>query len=235
VGEDLQSRLSSVGSLAEPARRALYLYVASEAEAVSREQAAEALHLPHHTVKFHLDRLVQEGLLSFEYRRLSGRTGPGAGRPAKLYRPSESEVAVSLPERRYDLLGSVLARAVDDAMRGGVPIDAAVRDAATQAGDRIGRDARNEAADLPCLERVSRALSGYGFQPDIDDGTLSMSNCPFHKMSQEHAGLICGMNLTLITAVVGALDCEGLNVQLDPAPGRCCVLVHERRDRSAVR
>src|SRR5689334_22442849 len=98
-----------VGVLTDPARRALYELVASAQEPVSRDQASEALGMPVHSVKFHLDKLAAVGLLDVEYRRTSGRSGPGAGRPAKLYRRSEREVELSVPPRRYDLVGEVLA------------------------------------------------------------------------------------------------------------------------------
>ena len=66
---------------------------------MGREQAAAGVGVARHVAKFHLDRLVADGLLAFEYRRPGGRGGPGAGRPAKLYRPTDSGVDVSLPER----------------------------------------------------------------------------------------------------------------------------------------
>src|SRR5690606_29150594 len=125
------------GALAEPTRRELYRYVAAETEPVSREQAANALGLPLHAVKFHLDRLVADGLLDVEFRRLSGRSGPGAGRPAKLYRRSARQFAVSLPDRRYDLVGDVLATAIDRSMREGIDISEAVRNAAEDTGRRL--------------------------------------------------------------------------------------------------
>src|SRR5688500_11895489 len=106
---DLGDQLAGVGVLAEPARRMLYRYVLGEQLPVSREQAAAAVGIAAHSVKFHLDKLVAAGLLEVEYRRLTGRTGPGAGRPAKLYRRSSREVALSVPPRRYDLVGQVLA------------------------------------------------------------------------------------------------------------------------------
>src|SRR6187551_2084694 len=102
---ELRRQASGIGALADDTRRALYAYVAAQHEPVGREQAASALHLALHTASFHLDRLVAEGLLDVEYRRLSGRTGPGAGRPSKLYRRTDREVSVSLPERRYELAG----------------------------------------------------------------------------------------------------------------------------------
>lgn len=104
--------VNAIGALADPIRRRLYTYVSQQRDAVSREEAAEALNLPLTKTKFHLERLTKEGLLDVEYRRMSGRQGPGAGRPSKLYRRAEAEISVSLPERRYDLMGDILAGAV---------------------------------------------------------------------------------------------------------------------------
>ena len=120
-------RVTKLGALADPVRRALYRFVADQPGAVSRDQAADGIDVPRHTAKFHLDRLVDEGLLVTEFRRLTGRSGPGAGRPAKLYRRSRKEVAVSLPSRRYDLAGDVLADAVERSL-GGTAMDVAVRE-----------------------------------------------------------------------------------------------------------
>ena len=136
--DDFAAQVSGVGALAEPARRALYLYVVAQPEPVSRDQAAAGAGLPRHTAKFHLDKLVADGLLDTEYRRLSGRRGPGAGRPTKLYRRSSRQVAVTLPPRHYDLAGQILARAVEDAARDGVPVLQAVQRAAVDAGHRLG-------------------------------------------------------------------------------------------------
>src|SRR3954462_5355226 len=132
--------VAGIAALAEPARRALYLYVVAQADPVGREQAAAALGMPVHSAKFHLDRLVAEGLLDVEFRRLTGRTGPGAGRPSKLYRRSASEFAVSVPQRRYDLAGRILAAAVDRATAEGVPVATVVRDVATEAGRQAATD-----------------------------------------------------------------------------------------------
>ena len=101
--DDFAAQVAGVSALADPVRRSLYRFVVAQPEPVSRDQAAAGLQLPRHTAKFHLDRLVEEGLLETEFRRLSGRRGPGAGRPAKLYRRGSRQVAVSVPERRYDV------------------------------------------------------------------------------------------------------------------------------------
>ena len=109
---------SALGALADPVRRRLYEYVAAQPDYVGREEAANGAGVPLHSARFHLDKLVDEGLLEVEHRRLSGRTGPGAGRPAKVYRRSPSEIAVSVPERSYDLVGAVLAAAVEESLQG---------------------------------------------------------------------------------------------------------------------
>lgn len=100
---DLDSRLEKLSALAEPLRRTLYAFVVRARAPVTREQAAEGVDVPLHVAKFHLDRLVDDGLLEADYRRPPGRGGPGAGRPAKVYRRADVEVEVSLPERRYDV------------------------------------------------------------------------------------------------------------------------------------
>ena len=89
---------------------------------MSKDQAAAALGVARSVAAFHLDRLVDDGLLVAEYRRLTGRQGPGAGRPAKLYRRAERGVAVSVPPRRYDLAALLLARAVDEATQTNEPV-----------------------------------------------------------------------------------------------------------------
>src|SRR5437867_11602565 len=98
--KDLAQRLKSVASLDDPVRRRLYLYVADQEGDVSRDQAARALQIPRALAAFHLDRLVKSGLLETTYRRLSGRSGPGAGRPSKLYRRAALRLDLTLPPPR---------------------------------------------------------------------------------------------------------------------------------------
>ena len=139
MSDDFARRVTGVAALAEEVRRDLYLYVVAEPEPVSRDQAAAGVGVPRHTAKFHLDRLVEEGLLETEFRRLSGRQGPGAGRPAKLYRRSPGEVTVSLPERHYDLAGRLLAGAIEDSSRDGTPVAAALQSGGAVVRLRLGR------------------------------------------------------------------------------------------------
>ncbi|MGI5129549.1 helix-turn-helix transcriptional regulator [Pseudonocardia sp. CA-107938] len=212
--EDFASQVDGVSALAEPARRALYLYVVAQPGPVSRDQAAEGTSLPRHTAKFHLDKLVEEGLLDTESRRLFGRRGPGAGRPSKLYRRSARQLAVSLPPRHYDLAGQILAAAVDDAARAGGSVLAAVERAAEAAGRRLGA----AAPDDP----VVATLAACGYEPRPDETGVVLANCPFHALARDHTELVCGMNLHLVTAL---LDERGAaqRAVLEPGSDRCCV------------
>lgn len=217
--DQFAEQVAGIGALVEPARRALYLYVAAQPGAVSREQAAQALDLPVHSAKFHLDRLVAQGLLEVEYRRLSGRAGPGAGRPSKLYRRASAEVSVSLPERRYDLAGEVLAGAVELSMRSGAPIADAVREVAGEQGRRMAVG-RQDLVD---------ALGEHGYEPRADDGEICLVNCPFDRLASRHVELVCGMNLALVEGVIDGLGIEGVEAALAPRPGYCCVRVRDAR------
>lgn len=227
--DDFAAGVSGVGALAEPVRRSLYQYVARQPEPVSREQAAEGCGLPTHTAKFHLDRLVEVGLLDTEFRRLSGRTGPGAGRPAKLYRRSDRVVSVSLPERRYELAGEVLAEAIDRSLRAGAPL----RDAVTEAAERRGRAlvTAEAAAVEPADDEVARAarvLGSHGYEPRATETGFDLANCPFDALAREHTELVCGLNHALVRGVLDELRCGHLDAVLEPEPGMCCVKARRR-------
>lgn len=226
--DDLARRVRGVGALADPARLDLYRLVAAAADAVSREQAATALGLPPHQVRFHLDRLVADGLLDVEYRRLTGRTGPGAGRPAKLYRRCARDVVVSLPERRYDLAGRLMAEAIDTATASGAPVAEALRASAASHGRALAARASGEPegeADVPTAASVTavlEALAAEGYEPRASGREIALANCPFHALMADHTALVCGMNLALLSGFGEALGCAA---RLDPAPGRCCVVL----------
>ncbi len=239
MSDDFVDQIAGVGALVEPARRALYQYVAAQAEAVSREQAASAVGLPVHSVKFHLDRMVDDGLLDVEYRRLSGRSGPGAGRPSKLYRRSPRQFTVTLPERRYEVAGDILAAAIDRSRRDGVRIDDAVHDAAEAEGRRIaastaaepdhpgpqGPDVSAVGVDGANLGRMADILADHGYEPRTADDEICLANCPFDRLSTEHTDLVCGMNLALIGGIIDGLGLDDLTARLAPEPGFCCVKI----------
>src|SRR5919202_1325380 len=219
----LSDRVSAVGALDDPARRALLDLVVARDAPVSRDEAAVALGLSRRATAFHLDRLAEAGLLAVEFRRLTGRTGPGAGRPAKLYRRADDEVAVSVPERHYDLAGELLAGAVEDSARDGEPARAALLRRARAAGRDLGRQAGT-------LEDVVR---DHGYVPRTGpDGATVLANCPFHRLAQRHTDVVCHLTLELLR---GAAEATGDTrpVVLDPAPDRCCVAILPRGPQDA--
>ena len=166
---DLAERLAGIAVLADPIRRDLYLYVSGQPAPVSRDQAATELAIARHTAKFHLDKLAEEGLLDTSFKRLSDRRGPGAGRPTKLYARSSRQLSVTLPDRRYDIAGQLLAGAIDRAATDGTRVTDAVTASADQWGRAIGDQARAAAGSRPSSQRLvdctCEALARYGYAP----------------------------------------------------------------------
>ena len=229
---NLAERVAGVAALADPIRRDLYLYVSAQPAPVSRDQAAEALGIAHHTAKFHMDKLAEEGLLDTDFKRLSDRRGPGAGRPTKLYRRSSRQLSVTLPERRYDLAAQLMASAIDHATTVGSTVTDAVYAAAADWGHTVGDQARAEAGPRPSRERlltsICDALTDYGYEPRRDGSTITLCNCPFDTLAREHTELVCGMNLALLAAATDRVGKSGLVARLEPAPDRCCVVLDAR-------
>jgi len=215
--DEFAAQVAGVSALAEPVRRALYRFVAEADAPVSRDQAAAGVGLARHTAKFHLDRLVDDGLLDTEFRRLSGRRGPGAGRPAKLYRRSARQFEVSLPGRHYDIAGRILASGIDTTTAEGAPVLDSVRTAAVEEGRRLARERGSGS--------LVDVLADLGYEPRNDGEGVVLTNCPFHALAERHTALVCGMNLDMLGAVVDEREDEHLRPALDPAPGRCCVVL----------
>ncbi|MGH3508845.1 MAG: transcriptional regulator, partial [Nocardioidaceae bacterium] len=146
--------------------------------------------------------------------------GPGAGRPSKLYRRTKAEVAVSLPERRYDLAGSILAVAIETAEGGAAPLGEAVARAAADAGRSAGA---GSAASGDDVERLTEALTELGYEPRSEGADVILANCPFDALVHGHTELVCGLNRSFVSGVIDGLHCEGLEARLEPEPGLCCV------------
>lgn len=221
-GDDLTDQISGVSLLADPVRRRLYEHVVGRPEPVGRVEAADAVGVAPHTAKFHLDRLVEQGLLTTEYRRLTGRTGPGAGRPSKLYRRSDRQVDLTLPRRQYELAGHVLAAAVELAASDDVPVLEAVQRTAHDVGRQLGAPT-GEPRGGDDLDTVAGALRAYGYEPRRAGDVVELANCPFDRLVDQHRTLVCTMNLALVDGVIEHLQCPGAHASLDPGPGRCCV------------
>jgi predicted ArsR family transcriptional regulator len=223
-------RLGAISALSEPTRRAVYEHVAAAGSWVSRDQAADAVGLERATAAHHLDRLAADGLLDVDYQRISGRRGPGAGRPAKLYRRSRRQFEVSLPPRDYELAGHLLARAADRSRSENVDITSALDDVARAEGRRLAEEVRARlpsAGGRPAASPrsvVLEVLAHHGFEPRAhDDGTVVLQNCPFHQLAQQHRELICGMNHCLLDAAIENVGETGLVARLEPEADLCCV------------
>ncbi|ONI69968.1 transcriptional regulator [Kribbella sp. ALI-6-A] len=208
---DRQANLQAVAALDEPTRRRLYEYVVAAAEPVSRDDAAAALAIPRNTAAFHLDKLAAEGLLAVVHARRTGRTGPGAGRPAKLYRRSDAEIEISLPERQYAVAGHLLAGAIEDADSSG-----------GSARQALARRARAYGEALPG-QSVDEVLASQGFEPHPEGDTIALSNCPFRALAKEYPALVCTMTLHLVEGALAARPAAGLQAELHPTPDHCCV------------
>ncbi|MBO2465622.1 helix-turn-helix transcriptional regulator [Actinomadura violacea] len=224
--------IEAVALLQDPVRRRLYEFVVGRGREVGRNEAAEAVGVGRTLAAFHLDKLVDGGLLEAGSRRLSGRSGPGAGRPAKVYRRSGVERGVSLPARDYRTVAGLLAGVAERA-----GLDREVQEAARREGAAL-------AAGAPCgdLDALAKVLEERGYEPVREGGAgeareagqggggevLRMRNCPFHAVAEGFPPLVCGMNLALLEGLVEGS--EGVRVRMDPRPGSCCVVAEPSKN-----
>jgi predicted ArsR family transcriptional regulator len=218
------SGLAAVSSLDDPVRARLYDIVSASSAAMGRDEAAAAAGIGRPLAAYHLDKLVELGLLSATYQRPADRTGPGAGRPAKLYARSGREFAVMVPPREYQLAARLLAVAVQSDASG--RSSAALRAAARQYGASLASPGQATMAAGAASRPVETALRQHGFEPwRAADGALRLRNCPFHQLAAQHTEMVCGMNLALIDGLIEGFGASDLRPELDPRPGRCCVVI----------
>jgi predicted ArsR family transcriptional regulator len=210
--------LVAIGLLQEPIRRRLYEWVIDQPQPVGRDAAASAVGINRSLAAFHLDRLTEAGLLQAGYRRLSGRTGPGAGRPARVYERGIRAVEVSLPARRYERAADLFATALEQMSGDGPP--EALRQTAADVGEQLAATASPASG----RERLLAALRDNGYQPSVDqDGAIRLRNCPFDALVDEHRPLVCGTNLALAQGLVRGAGATNYLPVLNQQPGYCCV------------
>ena len=226
---DLERRIAGIAALDQPLRRELYRLLA-EGE-MTRDDAAAVLDVARSVAAFHLDKLVEAGVVAVRFERTSGRTGPGAGRPSKLYRLAEEELSASIPERHYDLAGSLLAAAVAASTTTGRPVRDCLKEAARAAGRRIGDEAsdavRGARNHRDRRDGVMAVLAQHGYEPEVARRTeIALGNCPFHRLAEQQRELVCGMNLDFLGGLIeGLASSANLTARLDPQPGYCCVRI----------
>lgn len=223
--KSLHKDVKRLATLDDDLRRSMYMFVRRRPEGAKRVEVADEFGVSPKLAAFHLDKLAEEGLLNFHYARPPDRTGPGAGRPAKIYRASEAEIEVSLPERRYDLVGNLL---VDSIQAGGDPAAERARSVAYEAGLELGKKVRAERHLRPpgaerAMAVAAEVLEEYGFEPSKSEGEISLQNCPFHALAQHAPTLVCSMNQGFLDGLMRGLGNDTVKVHLQPTPGQCCV------------
>jgi predicted ArsR family transcriptional regulator len=222
--QSFDRNVTGIGVLADPVRRELYRFVCSQAQPVTRDQAAEAAGVARHKAKFHLDRLEAEGLLEADYVRLTGRTGPGAGRPAKRYRRGRREFAITLPARDYELAAHIMADAISESARTATPIFEALNRAAAARGAAIAAISTDHPSGADAaLDLAIRILTEHGYEPRRIGRVVIMANCPFHRLAVGHTELVCRLNHSLLEGLVDSVAPDLLEARLEPGANRCCV------------
>lgn len=230
--EEFERAVATVAALADDLRRRMYLFIRTQGRPVGRDEAAAEAGISRKLAAFHLDKLVEKGLLTAHYARPSGRGGPGAGRPSKLYEPARDEVAVTLPSRSYDFVGKILIRALERPARRGSAVDA-VREVAAEAGLELGRKVRRAKRMRSVSEERALAVAGSvlydrGYEPYPAEGGIRLRNCPFHALAKTSVELVCGMNQAYIEGLLEGLGTGEVDAVLDPRPGECCVRLAPR-------
>jgi predicted ArsR family transcriptional regulator len=208
-----------VAALVDPVRRSLYEHVRREGRPVTREEAAQAVDISRGLAAFHLDKLVELGVLRARYEAPAEQPR-GRGRTPKVYEATDHVLTLSMPPRQYELVATILADAVaadtTDA-RGAAYHHAAELGQAigTATADRSGRT----------IERATRALAELGFEPRREAGDIVLDNCPFHALATRHSDLVCGINVEFVAGLLAGLGCDALRAELRPAEHGCCVQV----------
>jgi predicted ArsR family transcriptional regulator len=204
----------ALGLLAEPTRRALYELIASCSRPVSRRELADSTGVDRALVAYHLDKLVEHGLLETTQGCALAGDEPRTGRPPKLYRRAEREFMARAPARDYRLAAEILLAATDG------PAQPAVERAAAEVGRELGAEARARGETLADVLRLR------GYEPGAaEDGHVRLRNCPFDRLAAENPELVCGLNLALVQGVLRGLGDDAGRAALDPQPGRCCVAI----------
>jgi predicted ArsR family transcriptional regulator len=217
---------AAVAALADELRRRMYEFIRQARRPVSREEAAASVGISRKLAAFHLDKLVEVGLLRSSFAPAGGIRK--VGRTPKVYEPAGSGVRVSIPAQHHDLLAGILVDAVLAEEGTRTAREAAAEIARTE-GTRIGaaERARLRPGRLG-LERgltlITTLLARYGFEPDRETATrLRLRNCPFQPLAGRAPGLVCTVNHAFLAGIVDGLQARGVAPLLDPRPGECCV------------
>ena len=213
--------------LVDPVRRSLYEHVRRQQHPVSREEAADALAISRNLSAFHLDKLVEAGLLRARYEAPADQPR-GRGRTPKVYEPADDGLSLSVPPRQYELIGEILADAVATAPN---DAQAAAQRRAVEVGREVAMTSGTKIKTHSDVRAQTTAtfelLRDLGFDPVADDTGITLQNCPFHRLAERQTELVCGLNEAFIHGLLDGLDATRLGARLAPQPGACCVRVGE--------
>ena len=213
--------LDALRALGNTVRRRLYEAVAAAGRAVGRDEAARSAGISRSLAAYHLDKLVGHGLLEASFERQGGRTGPGAGRPAKLYRRARREFVLRAPPRDYRLLGELLVRAAAGDQSG--VVTPTLERVAYESGRELVEAERSQTDPDPSA--LPRVLRTRGYEPfEAEPGILRLRNCPFETVAAEYRDIVCPVNLGLVQGIIDGLATHARAV-LEPGEHRCCVAV----------
>lgn len=223
----LDSQIADLtAALGDPTRRAIYVAIRESPEPMTTARIAELFEIHPNVARHHLDKLATDGWLVVSHRRHTGKSGPGAGRPAKTYEASKREVSIHFSPRRYELLVELLMRVLQR-----VAPDQ-VSGIAQEVGMEYGRElaeeigAPEDAGYAEAVQAVAVAMTGLGFSmdPDVEGQRLLTSHCPFGEAASDHPDVVCSLDRGIITGLVGSLGagCEPVLVP-HSQPGDDCV------------
>ncbi|MEU8797388.1 helix-turn-helix domain-containing protein [Spirillospora sp. NPDC048819] len=220
------SALEAAAILSDDLRRGMYAFIRSAKAPVTRDEAAASVGISRKLAAFHLDKLVDAGLLRAHYASPAGVRR--VGRAPKVYEPSGVDVRVSIPQREHGLLASILLDAVREQDAGESGEAAALR-AAGERGRALGAaESRPVRGGRLGTERAltcaAEILERHGFEPDRETPTrLRLRNCPFHPMAENDPDLVCGVNHAFLSGMVDGLGASSIKAMLAPHSGYCCV------------
>ncbi|TML90430.1 MAG: hypothetical protein E6G08_02575 [Actinobacteria bacterium] len=226
--------MDTLEAAGDPELRAALLFARGQERPVTADDLAAAHDVHRNVARSRLERLVEAGLLAPGYERRSGRTGPGAGRPAKTYAVVPELDAIEFPARRYETLVALL---ID-----GVPRER-LREVGAAFGAELARAARLRPAKTlrTAAERMCRAVRDLGFQASVvevedDRAVIATPTCPLRPLvrtrpeaAEIDRGMWAGLAAhALAGAAVERVECETRDCLLDHAS--CRILIALQRD-----
>jgi predicted ArsR family transcriptional regulator len=220
----------AIGMLSEFRRREAYDFVVAQGRPVTRDEVSAGVSMTRSLAAFHLDKLADAGLLSTSFRRPADRvSGPGAGRPSKLYEASALEIDVSIPPRRYDVLGRIMAKALASSNDRSDGTTTAARRVAREEGVDVGRQhtATGRTSKRKLRTAVNETLAQYGYEPRTQGTSILLSNCPYRALVDVTPRLICELNENFVTGMIAGLAAdEVVAAELcGPIDNNCCVRI----------